>query len=151
VRKKISVAVAIADPSIRKTILSRIQNNFTDFPVLIDPSAKIGSPSNVFNRGTLITAGVILTTGIALHEFVIINLSSTIGHDVSVGAFSSVMPGCHISGNVKIGEGVLLGTGSVILQNLTIGSNTKIGAGAVVTKPIADNVVAVGVPARKKS
>ena len=47
---------------------------------------------------------------------------------------------------VRIGRGTWVGSGAVILAD--VGVNCVIGAGAVVTKPIPDNVVAVGVPAR---
>lgn len=150
VNTSLSVVVAVADPVLRKQIVSKITNPKIEFPVLIHPAAQIGSPENKFSRGTLITAGTIFTIGIHLDEFVIINLSATIGHDVSIGAFGSIMPGCHISGNVKIGEGVLLGSGAVVLQGITIGNWTKVGAGAVVNKEVPTHVTVIGVPAKRK-
>jgi virginiamycin A acetyltransferase len=47
---------------------------------------------------------------------------------------------------VRIGAGTWVGSASVILAD--VGRNCVIGAGSVVTKPIPDNVVAAGVPAR---
>ncbi len=47
---------------------------------------------------------------------------------------------------VRIGRGTWVGSGAVILAD--VGANCVIGAGSVVAKPIPDNVVAVGVPAR---
>jgi acetyltransferase-like isoleucine patch superfamily enzyme len=47
---------------------------------------------------------------------------------------------------VRIGRGTWVGSGAVILAD--VGVNCVIGAGSVVTRPIPDNVVAVGVPAR---
>lgn len=143
----IDLVVAIADPAVRQTLVNKIKNPKIHFPVLIHPNANTGAPVNSFGRGCIITAGVILTTGIHLEEFVIVNLSTTIGHDVTVGKCSILMPGCSISGNVKIGEGSMIGTGARILQNLSIGSHCRIGAGAVVTKDISDNKTALGVPA----
>jgi sugar O-acyltransferase (sialic acid O-acetyltransferase NeuD family) len=143
-----SVAVAVSNPQARKKIVTQISNPLIQFPVLIHPSAQTGSDTNTFEQGTIITAGVILTTSITLGGFVIVNLATTIGHDVQVGAFTAVMPGCRISGNVRIGEEVLLGTGAVILQNLTIGKNSKVGAGAVVIKEVAAGHTVVGVPAK---
>ena len=54
---------------------------------------------------------------------------------------------------VRIMEKAYIGTVAIILPGTTVGENTAIGAGAVVTKDIAPNCVAVGVPARviKKS
>ncbi len=47
---------------------------------------------------------------------------------------------------VRIGEGSWVGTSAVVLAD--IGNYCVVGAGAVVTKPIPDHSVAVGVPAK---
>lgn len=145
----ISLAVAIADPNVRKTIVDKLSAQYA-FPVLIHPACLAGADSNQFGRGCILTAGVVLTTGIKLGEFVILNLQSTLGHDVVMGDYSIVMPGCSISGNVKIGECTSVGTGARILQNLTIGGHCRIGAGAVVTKNCADAKTLIGVPANAR-
>ena len=69
------------------------------------------------------------------------------GHEVEIGEFSSFMPTCNISGEVKIGASTFWGTGSKVINRKQIGDNVIIGAGAVVTQDIPDNVTAVGVPA----
>lgn len=47
---------------------------------------------------------------------------------------------------VTIGEGTWVGSAAVIMAD--VGKHCVIGAGAVVTKPLPDYVIAVGVPAR---
>lgn len=145
----LSVALAIANPRVRKSIADRIANEHVHFPVLVHPQANPGGEDNYFGRGTIITAGCILTTGIVLGEFVIVNLLSTLGHDVKLGSFTIVMPGCNLSGNVTVGECSLLGTGAKFLQSIALGKNCTVGAGAVVTKSFGDSVTLVGVPARE--
>ncbi|MEP2669849.1 MAG: acetyltransferase [Cyclobacteriaceae bacterium] len=141
-----SMVIAVADPTTRKNIAAQLQNK--DFPIITHPMAQLGSTKfNAIARGCIITAGVILTTHIVLEEFCIVNLDTTIGHDVLLGAYSTIMPGCSISGNVRMGEGVLLGTGARMLQNISIGDHATIGAGAVVTKDCPPNETWVGVPA----
>lgn len=143
----LSLVVAVADPGQRRKLVETIQNGNLSFPVLAHPSASLGSVTNFFGEGCIITAGCILTTDIVLGDFSIVNLTSTIGHDVKVGSFCSIMPGCNISGNVQIGEATMMGTGARILQNLTIGKSCRIGAGAVVTKTFGDGLTLIGVPA----
>jgi sugar O-acyltransferase (sialic acid O-acetyltransferase NeuD family) len=149
-REKLDVVIAIADPLVRKKISSALTNTYLQFPVLVHPHALTGDPErNTFKKGVIITAGTICTTGISLNEFVIVNLSCTIGHDTKIGKFCTLMPACHISGNVVINEGVLVGTGAIVLQNLKIGEGAIIGAGAVVTKNVSDGKKVIGVPARE--
>jgi sugar O-acyltransferase (sialic acid O-acetyltransferase NeuD family) len=145
-----NIVIAIADPISRQRAYSKITNSNIIFPTIIHPSFERGSPDNKVGKGCILTAGVILTTGIRLGDFVIINLLSSVGHDVSIGDFSSIMPGSNISGNVQIGPCTLIGTGTQVLQNLTIGSNCRVGAGSVVTHNFSDGVTVVGVPARIK-
>ncbi|HLZ17074.1 MAG TPA: acetyltransferase [Cyclobacteriaceae bacterium] len=148
---ELSVCVAVADPAIRIDLVRRIANRKINFPSIIHPQAITGDLGrNSIGRGSIITAGVILTTGIELGEFSIVNLSSTIGHDVKLGPCSTVMPACSISGNVSIGSRCVLGTGSRIIQGITIGENCMVGAGSVVTKSFGSNLKILGVPARKR-
>jgi len=146
---KASLVIAIADPSVREVVVNALTSSVYDFPTLIHPRAVTGRSSNHIGKGSVITAGCIFTTGITIEDFCIINLSTTIGHDVTVGAFSTVMPGCNISGNVLIGKGCMIGTGVQMLQNLRLGKSCKVGAGAVVTKNFGDFATVVGVPAEQ--
>lgn len=47
---------------------------------------------------------------------------------------------------VTVGAGAWIGTGAIVLAD--VGKGTVVAAGAVVTKPLPDNVIAAGVPAR---
>lgn len=144
----LAVVVAIADPEIRKTVVRRIRNDHVYFPVIKHPTSMTGNPRNSIGRGTILTAGTVLTTGIEIGEFVVVSLLSTIGHDVKIGNFTSIMPGCNVSGNVAIGEAAFVGTGVKVLQNLSLGDRCTVGAGAVVTKSVSPGKTVFGVPAR---
>lgn len=147
--EKVSVAIAVADPQLRANIRKRISNPNVGFPALIHPSVIGGDlVKERIGEGSIITAGNILTVNVRIHAFVIINLASTVGHDVEIDDFASIMPGCSISGAVTIGTRVLVGTGARILPGLHIGENSRVGAGAVVTKDVAAGQTVVGVPAK---
>ncbi len=47
---------------------------------------------------------------------------------------------------VTIGAGAWIGTGAIVLAD--VGKGTIVAAGAVVTKPLPENVIAAGIPAR---
>lgn len=47
---------------------------------------------------------------------------------------------------VTVGAGAWIGTGAIVLAD--VGKGTVVAAGSVVTKPLPDNVIAAGVPAK---
>jgi sugar O-acyltransferase (sialic acid O-acetyltransferase NeuD family) len=142
--------LAIGDPVVKKKIVSKISSNPNlSFPTFVHPRATVLNESTCsMGKGTIITAGAVLTTHIEIGDFVLINLNATVGHEVRVGSFSSVMPGANLAGNVQLHEAVLAGSGSNILNGLVIESNARIGSGAVVTKSVKSNQTVVGVPAK---
>jgi sugar O-acyltransferase (sialic acid O-acetyltransferase NeuD family) len=145
----LDLVVAVADPRIRKAVVEKIRNDNVHFPAMVHPKS-MGSSRNLIGRGSIITAGCILTTGIEIKDFVIVNLLSTLGHDVKVGSYTSIMPGSNISGAVTIGEANLIGTGVQILQGLSTGDHCRIGAGAVLTRSVAGSKTITGIPARER-
>jgi len=73
---------------------------------------------------------------------------SIITHDVEIGDFVELSPGCKLLGDVKIGNLVHVGAGAIILPRSIIGEGAIIGAGAVVTKDVEPYTVVVGNPAK---
>lgn len=146
--RELSVAIAIADTALRCRLVTLFRKNkLLEFPTLIDPSV-IMSEKNMIGAGNIICAGSVLTVGIEIGNFCIINLDCTIGHGAVLEDFVTVNPGVNISGNVRLAKGVNMGTGSQIIQGRCVGSNSVIGAGSVVVTDILNDCTAVGVPAK---
>lgn len=143
------IVLAIGNPEIKRKVFEKISNPKISFPTLIHPSVYIGNMKfNKIGNGCIICAGNIITVNITIEDFVILNLSCTVGHDTIIGRFSSFMPTVNISGEINIGECVYVGTGAKIINQLHIGANSLIGSGAVVTSDLPANCTAVGVPAK---
>ncbi|UZT99688.1 NeuD/PglB/VioB family sugar acetyltransferase [Chryseobacterium fluminis] len=142
------LAVAIADPKIKQRVLDKIDNVNIEYPNLIHPSVIIGQDNVKLGKGNIICAGVIITIDIEIEDFVILNLSCTVGHDTQIKKYCSFMPTVNISGEVIVNEAVYVGTGAKIINLLEIGENTIVGAGAVVSKSLPANCTAVGIPAK---
>lgn len=148
-KEHINLTIAVGDPIIKRKIISNITNIKVSYPTLIHPNVLIGDMKfNTIGNGCIICASVIITVNINIGNFVILNLSCTIGHDSSIGDFSSFMPTVNVSGEVNVGTEVYIGTGAKIINQLTIGNKTVIGAGAVVAKSLPANCTAIGVPAK---
>ncbi len=141
-----SYIIALGNPQLKKKIVKELSNKLLDYTNFISTHS-IMPPIHLKGTGIIVCDGVISTINCSIGSHVLLNLNATIGHDVIIGNYCSIMPGANILGNVKIGEATLIGSGAVILQGITIGSNVKVGAGAVVTKNIPDNTTVVGIPA----
>jgi sugar O-acyltransferase (sialic acid O-acetyltransferase NeuD family) len=139
---------AIANPLVKRKLLSAVKNPHISFPTLVHPNALIGEDAVTIGEGCIICAGCIITVNINIGKHVILNLACTVGHDTTVGDFSSFMPSVNISGEVNIASCVYAGTGAKIINQSNIGEETIIGMGAVVSKSLPAKCTAVGVPAK---
>lgn len=141
------VIIASGEPQFRKKLYEKLKKNNIKIATLIHPNCRI-SKYNIIGEGCIIMNGVMLTTNITLENCIIVNLSSTIGHDVLIKNFCTISPNCNISGETRIGSCTYIGTGVSIRDEISIGKNAIIGIGSVVTKDIPDNVIAYGNPAK---
>lgn len=82
--------------------------------------------------------------GVVIHSKSIIGVNCTICQQVTIGGGgNSRFPGVPV-----IGNNVYIAKGSIVMGGITIGNNVTIGANAVVTKPVPDNAIVAGVPAK---
>jgi sugar O-acyltransferase (sialic acid O-acetyltransferase NeuD family) len=146
----LAIAIAIASPDIRKKIKEGINSPLISFPTLIHPMSQTGDDNNTIGEGCLLTSGCILTTNVHLKDFVIVSSLTFIGHDATIGSYTSIMPHVGLSGCVNIGELCFIGASACILQNLNIGDHVTVGAGALVTKNVESNCTVIGVPAANR-
>lgn len=138
---------SIGFPKTKETVIEKAISKNLKFCSIIHPTVRMSKYIEI-GKGTIITAGNILTTQIKIGNHVILNLDCTIGHDSIIEDYCTVAPGVHISGNVHLEKGVDFGTGATIIQGITIGAWSIIGAGAAVVSNIPSNVTAVGIPAK---
>lgn len=120
------------------------------WPTLLHPSLRYDRRPGAtrIGIGVMICAGTTLTTEVVIGDFVHVNLHCTIAHCAEIGPYSTLSPGCHVSGGVRLGERCFVGAGAVIGENLVIAAGTVIGAGATVVRDITVPGTYVGTPAR---
>jgi sugar O-acyltransferase (sialic acid O-acetyltransferase NeuD family) len=146
--------VAIGDPTVRR----RAAKLCTAVPLratsLVHPNAEVSRWARV-EPGSVISAGVIVTTNAHIGQHVHINVGCTISHDVVIGDYSTLSPGVHIAGHVRIGNSVFIGVGANVINGtatapLLIGDGAVIAAGACVTAEVPAGSMVAGVPAVRK-
>jgi sugar O-acyltransferase (sialic acid O-acetyltransferase NeuD family) len=139
--------IAVADCGWKERIYGHLKDK-TRFLTYIAPDASVGK-FNTIGEGCIICPGCIITTNIVLGNCVTLNIGTQIGHDCTVGDFSSIMPSVDLGGNVKVGRMVFIGTKATILPNMTIGNGATVGAGSTVLKKVGDGTTVFGNPAKK--
>lgn len=140
---------AIGTGATRKKIWEKLSGNENIHPAtLIDPAVIVGKDV-VIGEGSILCAGTVLTIAVKTGFNCIVNLNCTLGHDAVLQDYSTIHPGCNISGKVSIGECCDIGTGTKIIQGKNIAPYTIIGAGSVVVKNLEESGTYVGVPVKK--
>lgn len=135
---------------IRKIIRSKYWNFMmnTQGDLRVNGSISVIKPENVtigkrstLNQGVFLSAGAKISIGDDVHisPYVIINAQG-----LSYGKNNQE----HFKKEVIIEDGVWIASGVIINPGVKIGHHAVVGAGAVVTKDVAPNMLAVGVPAR---
>ncbi len=148
---ELDVFMGIGIPKIRESLVNYIRENYPKafFPNLVHPLASFHNESTIsLGMGNFIADGVIMTTNISLGDFNLVNLTSTLGHDASIGSFCSIMPGVNISGGASIKNRVYVGTGAKLIKATSLGDDCTVGAGAVVNLDIPSGETWAGVPAK---
>jgi virginiamycin A acetyltransferase len=131
-RAFLAQAIAYCDPSATiqfGTIFSQAGARL-DANVYVGPRCHLGLVH--LERDVLLAAGVHVPSGADTHGTA--DLTRPIREQSGARAL------------VRIGEGSWVGSAAIVLAD--VGKHCIVGAGAVVTKPLPDFVIAVGVPAR---
>jgi len=144
-KASMSAVIAIGDGAVREKITRKLlEINWVN---LIHPKTVISKYISL-GKGNIICGGVVVNPETKLGDHCHINIGSTLGHDVTLKSYTTIMPGCRISGCVTVNKKAMLGTGSIVMQEKIIGSGSSIGAGAVVLKDVEEGMVYAGVPAK---
>lgn len=80
--------------------------------------------------------------GVVIHTSAVIGNNCKIAQQVTVGGNSRYL------GIQIIGDNVYMAKGCIVFDGITIGNIVTIGANAVVNKPVPDNAVVAGIPAK---
>lgn len=136
--------LAIGDNQIRKRVADKIRHRFGK---AVHPSAVLSSYLTI-GDGTVVMQLAVINAGASVGKHCILNTASVTEHDCTLEDFVHISPNATLCGNVRVGEGTHVGAAAVILPNITVGKWCVIGAGTVVTDPVPDFSLVVGVPGK---
>lgn len=143
----VQYVIAIGSSAARLRVGKRLGAADVEPATLVHPSVA-GHASHRIGGGVIVFRGAVIMLSVDLGEHVVVDVNATIGHDARLGAYTSIRPGVHLSGNTVTGTAADIGAGAVVLEGLSIGDHAIVGAGAVVTTDLPPDCTAVGVPAR---
>lgn len=150
-QSKLNVVIASGNSLERRKMFNNIQKTTHHYPNIIHPNATLLDEQTInMGQGNIITCGCTLTTSITLGDFCILNLHTTVGHDVCIGNFVSIMPSVNLGGGVILEDDTYIGTNATILPFIRVGKGAVVGAGAVVTKDVPPGVTVKGIPAKQQ-
>ncbi len=146
----LNLIIAIADPTVRKSLIEKITNKNIQFPNLIFSDVRIfDQESFSIGKGNIIFSKCSFSVDTIIGDYNIFNGSISMGHDSKIGNFNSFMPGSKVSGMVEIGNGNQFGMNSTILQNLRMGDFNKIAPNTMISKNIESNSTYFGTSLKK--
>ncbi|MCY7287553.1 MAG: acetyltransferase [Cryobacterium sp.] len=135
-----SSRVAIAS---RLAVLGRTDADYATIVhdnVVVPPTCAVGV-------GSIILAGVVLTTDAWIGRHVVVMPNCTITHDDSLGDGATLASGVSLGGGVRLNERAYLGMNAAVLPGVSIGADATVGMGSAVTHDVPAGETWVGVPA----
>ena len=138
--------VAIATPDVKRGIVEAIRDRVELF-TFVSSDALIGKFTKI-GIGCIIGPRVIIGPNVSLGDAVFVNSGSMIGHDVTVGSFSSFMANNNIAGRCRIGEAAYFASTVTVIPGRSICDGAFIGVGSVVIWNIKERRTVYGNPAR---
>lgn len=140
-------ACAIAFPRIKKQLVSMLKDKGAKFATIIHPTARVSRYAQL-GEGCIVTPNSNINTDAIIGNFVSV-LASGIGHDASVGDYSTLSGHVWVNGHVSIGDIVYMGCGSMVAPSKKIGDGATVGIGGVVVSNVRPNTTVFGNPAKK--
>ncbi|MCE2808775.1 MAG: acetyltransferase [Planctomycetaceae bacterium] len=147
---KAHALVALGDNKLRQRVTLKLQELGFSFATAIAQSAYV-SPSAIVGSGTVIMPKAVVGASAKIGQGVVLNTASSVDHDVDIGDFVHVAPGCHLAGNVRVEQGAMLGIGTCVIPERHIGAWAILGANSTVVRDVPAGTTYIGTPARQSS
>ena len=95
--------MGIASVRAKLAIAEKLTARKAEFLTYIHPTAVV-SPFATIGTGTIILPYAIVSTNVRIGDFVAVNCSTGIGHDVTIGDGCTINSNCDLTGHTQFGR-----------------------------------------------
>jgi len=141
------IVVAVSSPVAKEAIINKLKAYNLEFPNFISFNSWL-SEEVTTGCGIIIYPNSSVNYETKINDFVTINAGCSIGHNVTIGKFSTLAPGVCLAGFTDIEEKVDIGIGSCSRQKVKIGCGSVIGGQTMLIENVMPGRTVVGVPAK---
>ncbi len=138
----------IGFPKVKAAIQRRLTEQGVRFETIIAPDARVSELSSI-GAGSVIYGYTSISVNCKIGEGVLLNGRVSVGHDVRIGDYTTIMVGTGISGGCQIGSQVNIGGHAYIVPGKKVGDNATVAAGSVVFTNVKAGVTVLGNPAKR--
>lgn len=144
--------VSVGENAIRAEIFQRLRERGANLVTLVHPTALV-SKYSVLKDGVQVYAYALVDPNVVVEEDSVISSKTSLLHGSRIGKHCFVAPDAVVGANTVMEDYSFVGLNATLVSNKAgqIGKGAVVGASAVVTRPVSDDAVAVGVPAREVS
>lgn len=139
--------MGIADPKGKEKLATMLKERGAKFDSFIHPFSALGR-YNKIGEGTIIYGGFGMTVNVNIGPFTTLQ-ACYLGHDVSIGEYSTVSSMSNIMGYVKVGKRVFMGSNVAVVPHTVIEDDAYVCVGSVVIKDVKSGTKIMGNPARE--
>lgn len=137
---------ALGDPTLRRRFAAPLLAQGAPFMNLC--TGLFAADGITMGQGCFFEPVVRMGVDTRLGDFVIVQSTSVIGYEVTVGSYTTIGAFVFVGGGARIGENVIIHPHATILPKVTIGDGAVVGAGSVVMADVPAGVTVLGNPAK---
>lgn len=141
------LVMGIANPQAKEKLVAMLKSRGAVFQSIIHPYANLGRFCTV-GEGAVIYGGFGMTVNVHIGDYCTL-LTCGLGHDVTVGSYSTISSWCNIMGRVHIGERVFMGGNCAAAPDAIIENDAYVGVGSVILRKVKAGKRVFGNPARE--
>lgn len=145
--EKAKIIIAIGEPAHREKIYYRICAQGYKLESYIHRTVKVSEFAEIA-EGVVLLNDSFVSPMVKIGTNVWVNGYTIIGHDVQIGNHCQISSQVIVTGNTSVDDCVYIGAGASIRERITIGKFAIISMGAVVLKPVKEEMIVMGNPAR---